>query len=164
MQNVGAVVEHAAEAVAAPGGRAVRHPSLYLPSHRNDRTALERYASPPSMSFWTLPSAVERIEEAGFSAVNYRLRLQQLLAAPLLFMAMAVAAASGNGASEVLAPENGFTSINPPLEPSRGGPLTTRSTHPWTFHALRELLSALSLSTISVHNPYGYLTKGELVA
>jgi 7-cyano-7-deazaguanine synthase in queuosine biosynthesis len=82
----------------------------------------------------------------------------------LLFMAMAVAAASGNGASEVLVPENGFTSINPPLEPSRGGPLTTRSTHPWTFHALRALMAELSLSVIAVHNPYGHLTKGELVA
>ena len=82
----------------------------------------------------------------------------------LLFMAMAVAAASGNGASEVVVPENGFTSINPPLEPSRGGPLTTRSTHPWTFHALSELMRALSLDTIAVHNPYGHLTKGELVA
>jgi 7-cyano-7-deazaguanine synthase in queuosine biosynthesis len=82
----------------------------------------------------------------------------------LLFMAMAVAAASGNGACEVLVPENGFTSINPPLEPSRGGPLTTRSTHPWTFHALSRLLGALSLDTIAVRNPYGQLTKGELVA
>jgi 7-cyano-7-deazaguanine synthase in queuosine biosynthesis len=82
----------------------------------------------------------------------------------LLFMAMAVAAASGNGANEVLVPENGFTSINPPLEPSRGGPLTTRSTHPWTFHALSGLLSALSLDTIAVRNPYAQLTKGELVA
>jgi 7-cyano-7-deazaguanine synthase in queuosine biosynthesis len=82
----------------------------------------------------------------------------------LLFMAMAVAAASGRGASEVLVPENGFTSINPPLEPSRGGPLTTRSTHPWTFHALRALMAELSLSVIAVHNPYGHLTKGELVA
>ena len=79
---------------AAPGGRAVRHPTLDLPSNLDDRTALERYASPQSISFWTLPKAVARIEEAGFSAVNYRLRLQQLLAAPVLFMAMAVLAAA----------------------------------------------------------------------
>ena len=79
---------------AAPGGRAVRHASLDLPSNLDDRTALERYASPQSISFWTLPRAVARIEESGFSAVNYRLRLQQLLAAPVLFMAMAVLAAS----------------------------------------------------------------------
>ncbi len=82
----------------------------------------------------------------------------------LLFIAMAITAASGHGAAQVLVPENGFTSINPPLEPSRGGPLTTRSTHPWTFHALRGLLTELALDSIAVANPYAYLTKGELVA
>ncbi len=46
------------------------------------------------MSFWTLPTAIARIEEAGFSAVNYRLRLQQLLAAPVLFAAMSTLAAA----------------------------------------------------------------------
>lgn len=81
----------------------------------------------------------------------------------LLFMAMAVAAATGTGARRVLVPENGFTSINPPLEPSRGGVLTTRSTHPWTFHAFAELLDALGLGQVEVVNPHAHLTKGELV-
>jgi lipopolysaccharide export system permease protein len=79
---------------AAPGGRAVRHSWINLPSNLDDRTALERYASPQSISFWTLPNAVARIEDSGFSAVTYRLRLQQLLASPVLFMAMAVLAAA----------------------------------------------------------------------
>jgi 7-cyano-7-deazaguanine synthase in queuosine biosynthesis len=81
----------------------------------------------------------------------------------LLFMAMAVAAATGTGARRVLVPENGFTSINPPLEPSRGGVLTTRSTHPWTFHSFAELLDALDLGQVEVTNPHAHLTKGELV-
>ena len=79
---------------AGPGGKAMRYPTLTIPTNLDDRTALERYASPQSISFWTLPSTVARIEEAGFSAVNYRLRLQQLVAAPVLFMAMAVLAAA----------------------------------------------------------------------
>jgi hypothetical protein len=37
----------------------------------------------------------------------------------LLFMTLAVAAASGNDASEVLVPENGFASINPPDDHER---------------------------------------------
>lgn len=82
----------------------------------------------------------------------------------LLFMAMAVAAASGTGATRVLVPENGFTSINPPLEPSRAGVMTTRSTHPWTFEALGELLGSIALDGISVVNPHNRLTKGELLA
>lgn len=82
----------------------------------------------------------------------------------LLFMAMGVVAASGTGARRVLVPENGFTSINPPLEPSRAGVMTTRSTHPWTFKALGDLLSSIALDGISVINPYNHLTKGELLA
>jgi 7-cyano-7-deazaguanine synthase in queuosine biosynthesis len=82
----------------------------------------------------------------------------------LLFMTMAVAAASGMGATRVLVPENGFTSINPPLEPSRAGVMTTRSTHPWTFHSLAELLGALGLDGITVLNPHQDLTKGQLLA
>ncbi len=78
-------------------------------------------------------------------------------------MTMAVAAASGIGATRVLVPENGFTSINPPLEPSRAGVMTTRSTHPWTFHSLTELLATLGLTGIAVVNPHHDLTKGELL-
>ncbi|WAX55132.1 7-cyano-7-deazaguanine synthase [Jatrophihabitans cynanchi] len=81
----------------------------------------------------------------------------------LLFMTMAVVAASGMGARRVLVPENGFTSINPPLEPSRAGVMTTRSTHPWTFHALAELLATLGLTGITVENPHHDLTKGQLL-
>lgn len=82
----------------------------------------------------------------------------------LLFMTMAVAAATGLGAGRVLVPENGFTSINPPLEPSRAGVLTTRSTHPWTFYALTGILNGLGLGHVQVMNPYSTLTKGALVA
>ncbi len=79
---------------ATPGARAMHYDTLSIPTDLDDRTALERYASPQSMSFWTLPGAISHIEEAGFSAVAYRLRLQQLLAAPFLFTAMAILAAA----------------------------------------------------------------------
>jgi hypothetical protein len=82
----------------------------------------------------------------------------------LLFMSMAVVAASGMGAARVLVPENGFTSINPPLEPSRAGVMTTRSTHPWTFHSLAGLLATLGLKGVTVMNPHHDLTKGQLLA
>ena len=81
----------------------------------------------------------------------------------LLFMALAIAAASGVGADRVVVPENGFTSVNLPLQPSRGGALSTKSTHPWTFHQLARLLSALGLD-ITVENPHLARTKGELLA
>ena len=80
-----------------------------------------------------------------------------------MFFALAVAAATASGAREVQIPENGFTSLNPVLGNDRGGALSTRSTHPWTLHLFQELLEALGID-VRVSNPYGMLTKGELVS
>lgn len=80
----------------------------------------------------------------------------------LLFMALATAIASGQQCSKVIVPENGFTSINIPLSPARGGALSTRSTHPHTFYRINSLLHNLGLN-ITVSNPYQQYTKGEFV-
>lgn len=81
----------------------------------------------------------------------------------LLFMTMAIAAAAGAGAPTVFVPENGFTSMNMPLIPSRGGARSTKSTHPWTFALVSRLLAAAEIPVL-VQNPYLGLTKGELLA
>jgi hypothetical protein len=128
----------------ADTSKAVRHAQQRLQKHLAALTpprVYEHYALAP-----------------GASVRNYVPKTRSLL-----FMAMGVAAATGSGAARVLVPENGFTSINPPLEPSRGGVMTTRSTHPWTFHSVAGLLGTLGLDRVSVLNPYGALTKGELV-
>lgn len=80
----------------------------------------------------------------------------------VLFVALAVALADAVGAASVEVPENGFTSLNPPLAHNRGGVLTTRSTHPMTFHLLADLFADLGLSVV-LKNPYEWHTKGELV-
>jgi lipopolysaccharide export system permease protein len=77
-----------------PGAAAVSYDTLAIPSTLNTADALEKFASPQSISFWRLPKAIERIEEAGFSATAYNLRLQQLLATPFLFAAMSILAAA----------------------------------------------------------------------
>lgn len=81
----------------------------------------------------------------------------------LMFMALGVVTAAAHSASELWVPENGFTSINPPLDAGRGGTLTTRSTHPYTFHLVSELLTTLGID-VAIMNPFADLTKGELVA
>jgi 7-cyano-7-deazaguanine synthase in queuosine biosynthesis len=81
----------------------------------------------------------------------------------LLFMALATAAATATGASIVEVPENGYTSLNPPLGPERGGALSTRSTHPATLERFNSLVTALGLA-VAVENPHTWRTKGELVA
>lgn len=81
----------------------------------------------------------------------------------LLFLCLAVATAAAVGAGWAVVPENGFTSLNPPLTPNRGGALTTRSTHPWTLWRLQELITSLGIP-VAIDNPHEQLTKGELVA
>ena len=76
------------------GQRAVRYATLDLPSSLADEEAFERFARPQATSFWSLPAQINRIEAAGFSSTAYRLRLQQLLATPLMFAAMSILAAA----------------------------------------------------------------------
>jgi hypothetical protein len=80
----------------------------------------------------------------------------------LLFMAFGVAAATASSAPRVVVPENGFTSLNLAMLPSRGGALSTKSTHPWTFGQINALVEELSLNVV-LENPYGAVTKGTML-
>ena len=79
---------------AQTGQRAVRYAILDLPSNLADEEAFQRFARPQSTPFWSLPNQIRRIEDAGFASTAYRLRLQQLLATPLMFAAMSILAAA----------------------------------------------------------------------
>lgn len=79
---------------AQTGQKAVKYATLDLPSSLADEEAFERFARPQSTPFWSLPGQIQRIEDAGFSSTAYRLRLQQLLATPLMFAAMSILAAA----------------------------------------------------------------------
>ncbi|QBX37817.1 LPS export ABC transporter permease LptG [Brevundimonas sp. S30B] len=76
------------------GQRAVRYATLDLLSNLDDDEVFDRFPRPQSTPFWSLPNQIQRIENAGFSSSAYRLRLQQLLATPLVFAAMAILAAA----------------------------------------------------------------------
>lgn len=79
---------------ATRGAQAARIASASLPTTLDPRWALARMATPDTIPFWSLPLAISRTEQAGFSANGYRLRFQELLATPLLYAAMAVLAAA----------------------------------------------------------------------
>lgn len=78
-------------------------------------------------------------------------------------MALGTAIAAARGAQSLEIPENGYTSLNPPLGPERGGPLSTRSTHPATLARFNALVAGIGIE-VSVSNPHQNRTKGELVA
>lgn len=79
---------------AGAGETAQESESMSIPATVNDASALTRAASPAAVPFWSLPGVISRTEEAGLGAAGYRLRLQQLLAMPVLFAAMSVLAAA----------------------------------------------------------------------
>lgn len=54
----------------------------------------DSFVPPETMSFWSLPRFVDKLEESGFSAVRHRLHLHSLLASPLLMCAMVLIAAT----------------------------------------------------------------------
>jgi len=79
----------------ATAGQGTLHSeTLSIRSSLDAEAAMERLASPDAIAFWRLPSAIRMTEQAGFSASGYRLRLQQLLATPVLFAAMSILAAA----------------------------------------------------------------------
>jgi lipopolysaccharide export system permease protein len=67
--------------------------SLALPTSLTMEYIQDSFASPESMSFWRLPSFINMLEEAGFSAMRHRLYYQSLLANPLLMAGMVWVAA-----------------------------------------------------------------------
>jgi hypothetical protein len=80
----------------------------------------------------------------------------------LLFFAYGALAASSLG-GELIVPENGLISINPPLTRRRIGSLSTRTTHPHFVSSLQAVLNAVGLG-VTLVNPYACQTKGEMLA
>ena len=79
----------------------------------------------------------------------------------LLFFAYGALAASSLG-GELIVPENGLISINPPLTRRRIGSLSTRTTHPHFIGSLQAVLNAVGLG-VTLVNPYAAQTKGEML-
>jgi len=85
------------------------------------------------------------------------------------FLALGILAASGlskfrdGGMVELIIPENGFISLNPPLTSARIGSLSTRTTHPLFLHMMQDIIWKAGIS-VSFCNPYLHKTKGEMLA
>lgn len=80
----------------------------------------------------------------------------------LLFIALALVVAEYTH-TNIIIPENGSVSLNYPLSASRRGSCSTRTTHPVVIHGINHLLKQLGLAT-QIHNPYEFMTKGEMVS
>lgn len=96
---------------------------------------------------------------AGANEISMRCR-------SLLFIAMGTVAAStltqSGSAVDLVIPENGLISLNPPLTPRRIGSLSTRTTHPYFLKLVAESLHDAGLG-VRIVNPYAFQTKGEMI-
>jgi len=77
-------------------------------------------------------------------------------------VASALSALTDNPLVDLLVPENGLISLNPPLTLRRLGSLSTRTTHPHFISLIQKILLALEIPA-RITNPYKFLTKGEML-
>lgn len=85
----------------------------------------------------------------------------------IVFFAYALLATCGiavgpNGRKEIIVPENGFISLNIPLDAGRIGSLSTKTTHPVYMASLQKIWDKVGLA-VNLVLPYKYKTKGEVV-
>ncbi len=69
-------------------------PVYTLPTLLTRQEIEESFASPETMSFWSLPGFIRTLEETGFDTTRLQIHYQTLLAQPLLFAAMVLIAAA----------------------------------------------------------------------
>lgn len=82
----------------------------------------------------------------------------------LAFGALAATVVNGYGTATVplVVPENGFISLNVPLNSGRLGSLSTRTTHPVFMDRLQQLWSSVGIR-VQLQVPYRFKTKGEMM-
>ncbi len=78
----------------APGVAAEYIETVELSTDLTIEKIQESLADPQTISFWSLPSFIALMKEAGFSAVRHQLQFHRLLATPFLLIAMILLAAS----------------------------------------------------------------------
>lgn len=68
--------------------------TLTIPTRLSAREIQNSFAQPDSISFWRLPSVIESMEAAGFSARRHKSHFHSMLALPALLAAMTLIAAA----------------------------------------------------------------------
>ena len=82
----------------------------------------------------------------------------------ILFLALAAIHAELYSVDRIYIPENGIIGLNVPLDSSRSGAFSTRTTHPSLLVEMSQILSGLSKSETLIINPFLARSKTEIVA
>ena len=75
--------------VSKPALASRTYSNLSIPSNLDPQKAFKMDDQAQTTPIWRLPSLIAQTDASGFSSTNYRLKWHQLLATPLMFMAMA---------------------------------------------------------------------------
>jgi len=78
--------------VSGKDGNPVKHATYSVATTLTPVRIQESFASPDTLSFWTLPGFIQTARQAGFSATKYQLYFDSLLVMPALFVAMVLMA------------------------------------------------------------------------
>lgn len=118
----------------------------------------QEHSSPMTLFRWQMSCKASDLGETFSDGGELTMRARSFL-----FFAASVLVATAYESQKIVVPENGFISLNVPLDPWRLGALTTRTTHPYVIARFNELLVSLGLS-IGLSNPFQGMTKGEMLA
>jgi 7-cyano-7-deazaguanine synthase in queuosine biosynthesis len=80
-----------------------------------------------------------------------------------LFLGVAIAVANAAGIGDIYIPENGLIALNPPLQISRIGSLSTRTAHPIFLTRFLDFLQGARLYAGSIRNPFLYQSKTDML-
>lgn len=83
----------------------------------------------------------------------------------IVFYAFALVASEllkSTSTKKIIVPENGFISLNIPLNLGRFGSLSTKTTHPIVLEMLENIWKKVGLD-VQLVNPYQFMTKGEMI-
>jgi len=80
-----------------------------------------------------------------------------------LFLGLGVAIANAAKIREVFIPENGLIAINPPLQKSRLGTLSTRTVHPAFLSLFADFLAKADIYSGTICNPFLYESKTDML-
>ncbi len=85
----------------------------------------------------------------------------------IIFFAFAALAASAiepsDSSADIYVPENGFISLNIPLNSGRMGSFSTKTTHPVYLKGIQRIWNKIGIS-LNLIMPYQFKTKGEVLA
>jgi hypothetical protein len=138
-----------------------RSPLLVSHAYKGDKTHQDEIAANLLGRYSRFAVNAHPVSANGETDITMRTRSVNFLAFGALG-ACAVRVINQLDKIDLIVPENGFISLNAPLTLRRIGSLSTRTTHPYFIESIQDIFDSAGIPC-TVHNPYQFKTKGEMV-